>query len=427
MNETALNMRVSRQQAALVYAAGFLYTLSLHKYVVRDPLATGSGVQGLLEFGFIMSALACAFVALRKSEQRFAASPAMICLALFGFFALASSWRSFNPPLSLAKGMLFFAVLGMGYMAGQAGYMSRLFQAIYWAFTSTIAVGILVGLALPGRFPLWTTDEFTGRSRFSVFGTFPGTMGETASYLILLSPLFFRRSHWVSRLFLLVANILAGGKTSTAILLALLAIEYVLKIRSARSWRTVAMVTALTCGFAVVAYQSLVQEIDPATAAGTKLEGVYGHDVAGEAMSLDGRLDLWKGSFAVMVANPVLGYGIDGARDVMFKLASWSGSTHNGFLDLGIDGGILSVCFFFVGLMYVLRACLDAVPGVRSQLLMVFTYMFVIAWTGITFSFPSFFGVLVLVFLLFRSLESRAEARARKLEHREPMELSYSA
>ena len=408
-SEAALEASLARRRTALVYASGFLYALSLHKYLSRDALSGGGGVQGFLEFGFTMGALVFTFVALRSTRRRFPPSGALVCFALFGLFALASSWRSFNPALSLAKGLLYFAVLEMGYLAGQAGYFTRLFRGIYWTYTGSIIVGVFAGLAMPARFPLWTTDEFTGRSRFSVFGTFPGTMGETAAYLILLAPLIFRRPHWISRGLLLLANLLAGGKTSTVLLLGLLGMEYILKIRGARSWRAIGLVSALTCCFGALTYSSVIRGVDPASIAGDRLSNLYGHDVAAEAVSLDGRLSLWQGSFAVMVENPLLGYGVDGARDVMFKLASWSGSTHNGFLDLGIDGGIVALCFFMMGLTYVLRACMSTKVTLRSQLLLVFSYMFAIAWTGITFSFPSFFGLLVLVLLLFRAKESTME------------------
>lgn len=416
IDDAGIETRLERQRRWLIWAAGFLYTLSLHKYVVRDAHATGSGIQGILEFGFTISAALCTFLALRGVKRRFPPSGAMLCFVIFGIFALASSWRSFSPPLSLAKGILFFAVLGMGYLAGQAGYLKRLLQSIYWTYAATLVVGILVGLALPSRFPLWETDEYTLRSRFSVFGTFPGTMGETAAYLILLAPLIFNRPHWISRGLLLVVNFLAGGKTSTVLLLVMLLVEYLLKIRQARSWRVVALAVAVTCGVGFLAYLSVAKDIAPAAVVGNRLTGVYGNDVAAEATSLDGRLGLWEGSFSAMVASPALGFGVDGARDVFLKLAFWAGSAHNGFLDLGLDGGVIALFFFVMGLFMVFRACTLAAPNVRSQLLIVFVNMFVIAWTGITFSFPSFFGFLLLVQLLFIAREFPMNAIAARRE-----------
>jgi O-antigen ligase len=412
MRVAALEVGLTRQRRWLIWGAGFLYTLALHKFVIRDPLSSGAGVQGILELGFTISAFLCTFLALWSAKKRFPPSGALICFGFTGVLVLASTWRSFNPPLSLAKGFLFFAVFGMAYMAGQAGYLTRLFQSIYWTYVASIVVGVLVGLAMPGRYPLWSSDEWTGRNRFSVFVTFPGTMGETGAYLILLAPLIFYRSHWASRGLLLLANLLAGGKTSTATLFGLLCIEYLLKLRTARSWRSAALVGALLCGVGAVSYLTLIENQNPAELVGNRLSNVYGHDVVAEAVTLDGRLDLWKGTVSLMVGNPLLGFGVDGARDALLKLAYWSGTAHNGFLDIGLNGGIVALLLFVAGLLLVLRACMEAGPNVRSQLLLVFGYMFVISWTGITFTFPSYFGILILVFLLFLARESKEVTKA---------------
>jgi O-antigen ligase len=393
----------------LIYAAGFLYALSLHKYVSRDPLSMQTGAQGVLEFALLCAAFACTFVAARHARRQYAPSPALVCFAAYGIFALASSWKSFNPPLSLAKGLLLFAVLGTGYLASQLGLATSLFQSIYWTYTASLAVGLVLGVVLPSGFPLWSIDNFNGRTRLSVFGTFPGTMGETAAYLILLAPILFRRSHWVSRLFLLAMNIVAGGKLSTAILLLLLAVEYLFKIRTARSWRAVALVSGSCAAICAYLYVTLLRGVDLSQSLSRLSDMVYGHDVAAEAASLDGRLALWRGSVAMLLENPLLGYGFDGARDALTRIASWSGQSHNGFLELGLAGGVLSAAIFLIGVGSVVRACVGSAPELRRYTLLVFAYMIIIAFTGITFNFPSYFGLLILTLLFYRSIQSTAE------------------
>ena len=391
------------QKRRLVYAAGLLYTLSLHKYVSRDPLAQGAGLQGMLEFGLMGTALALTFVAARGTMRRYAPSPAYLCFVAFGLFALASSWRSYNPPLSAVKGILLFVVLGIGYLASQMGLAVRLFQSIYWSYTASLAVGLLLGLVDSSRFPLWSVDEFTGRARLSVFGTFPGTMGETAAYLILLSPLLFRRTHWISRLFLLLINLAAGGKTSTALLLLLLAIEYLSQLRTSRSWRSAILVGSACAVVLVVLALTFTGSMGIEDRLAQSMGMIYGHDVSGEAVSLDGRLDLWRGAVNLIVQSPVLGYGFDGAREILLSIAAWSGSSHNGFLELGLAGGALALAAFVLGCLGVVRACWQAAPELRFPSLLVLAYMLPVALTGVTFNFPSYFGLLILVLLLFLS------------------------
>jgi O-antigen ligase len=394
----------------LLYLAGFLYALSLHKFVSRDPLSLQTGVQGVLEFTLLSAAFLCTFVAARHARRQYLPSLALVCFGAFGILALASSWRSFNPTLSLAKGLLFFAALGTGYLASQLGLLTCFFQSLYWTYTASLGVGLVLGVVLPSSFPLLSIDDFDGRTRLSVFGTFPGTMGETAAYLILLAPILFRRSHWVSRLFLLVMNVVAGGKLSTAILLLLLSIEYLYKIRSLRSWRVVALVGSAWVTVWAYLYVTLVRGADLSQSLGRLSDMVYGHDVAAEAASLDGRLDLWRRSAEMLVQSPILGYGFDGARQALIRIASWSGQSHNGYLELSLAGGALSAGIFLIGVVGIFRACMCSAPDLRRRTLSVFAYMIIIAFTGITFTFPSYFGLLILTLLFYRSVQSAAES-----------------
>jgi O-antigen ligase len=379
----------------------------LHKYVSRDALSTQTGLQGPLEFALISAALACSFLATRHDRRRYPASPVVLCFAVYGVFALASSWRSFNPPLSIAKGLLLFGVLSIGYLASQGGLAIRFFQSVYWSYTASLAFGMALGLTFPRRFPLWSVDDFTGRARLSVYSTFPGTMGETAAYLVLLSPIIFRRSHWLSRLFLLLMNFAAGGKTSTAVLILLLAVEYLLQLRASLSWRVVGLVGGICLGIPVMIWLALYSQSAPRLV-NRATDMVYGHDVSAEAMSLDGRLALWESSTTLVLDNPLLGYGFDGARETLIKVAEWSGSSHNGFLELGLTAGMSGLGIFLIGLGGVFRSCWEVEPAVRKRALLVLGYMLCIACTGITFNFPSYFGLLILIFLLYWTHEPSA-------------------
>ncbi|MGB7898549.1 MAG: hypothetical protein WCF89_13935, partial [Candidatus Sulfotelmatobacter sp.] len=83
------------------------------------------------------------------------------------------------------------------------------------------------------------------------------------------------------------------------------------------------------------------------------------------------------------------------------RIAWWSGHSHNGYLELGLAGGILSAAIFLIGIAEVFRACLGSAPGLRRRTLSVFVYMISIAFTGITFTFPSYFGLLILTLLYY--------------------------
>ena len=385
----------------LIYVAGALYALSLHKYVTRDPLAPGSGIQGYIEAALMCTACLCTFIASHDHRHRSRQSPEILFLVIPGIFALVSSMRSYNMTLSLGEGVLCFVVLGMSYLGGQAGLCAHLFRSIYWTYTGSLLIGLALGVALPGRFALFSVDEYTARTRLSVFSTFPGTMGETCAYLILLSPIIFIRPHYVSRLFLLAMNLLAGGKVSTILLLVLLSTVYLWKTRARLNWRLVAsaLCIAAAIGFSVTFANgsAVTRQIS------SQMGHIYGNDVANEAVSLDGRIDLWSGAIALLGDGLVLGYGFGGAREVLMNIAAWSGSSHNGFLEIGLSCGVLGLLIFMLGVLAVVRACTRRTPDRRRSALQVLAYMMIIAFTGVTFNFPSYFGFLVLVLLLYRN------------------------
>ena len=64
--------------------------------------------------------------------------------------------------------------------------------------------------------------------------------------MILIAPLVFDRPLWISGIFLLVMNVLAGGKTPTILLMLLLATRFLFGLKKWRSWRTAVLVVAVT-------------------------------------------------------------------------------------------------------------------------------------------------------------------------------------
>jgi O-antigen ligase len=215
-------------------------------------------------------------------------------------------------------------------------------------------------------------------------------------------------------------NIVAGGKLSTAVLLLLLPIEYLVNIRTARSWRVVALVSVACLAVCAGLYVTLLRGVDLSQSLTRPLDMVYGHDVAAEAVGLDGRLELWRGAVALLIRNPVLGFGFDGARQALTKIAWWSGHSHNGFLEVGLAGGIFSGAIFLVGVAGVLRVCLASAPGMRRHSLLAFAYMIIIAFTGITFTFPSYFGLLILTLLYYQSIQSSTTRTGTQFHIEEP-------
>lgn len=72
-------------------------------------------------------------------------------------------------------------------------------------------------------------------------------------------------------------------------------------------------------------------------------------------MSLTGRTSLWSASLKMLLEKPWLGYGYSsfwynrsGARGLMPLQFDWAPHSHNGFLDLGLDLGIVGVGLYAI-------------------------------------------------------------------------------
>jgi hypothetical protein len=389
----------------LIDIAGFLFSVSIHKYAVRSALSSSIGIQGIVEFLCITIGLLCVFVATRGQRRQHPPSVATTCFVIFGLFALGSSWRSFYPALSIVKGVLLLVVIATGYLASQAGSGRRYIRAIYRSYVLLLAIGLTIGIVFPQVYPLFSIDEYSGRTTMSVFDTFSGVVGEDAALMLLLALVLDRKPNWVVYVFLLIVNVLAGGKTSTALLCILLCIKVVSSVRVWRSWSAALLVFATACGGAI-GVVPLLRSGSTSQIFARSAESIYGNQVGTEAHGLDGRLDLWKGTVALLPTVPLFGYGFGGARDLLLKIAIWSGSCHDSYLEMAMSGGLLGFSFFALGICIVFRACLRAPPNVRIGLLSILSFILILGIIGEIFDEPSFAGFLILLWLPYVAVES---------------------
>jgi O-antigen ligase len=142
------------------------------------------------------------------------------------------------------------------------------------------------------------------------------------------------------------------------------------------------------------------------------LQSLYGSQISENASSFDGRADLWKKAIELLPTVPILGYGFEGDRMLMLKVASWSGSAHNSYLEVALSSGLIGFIGLVIGLSSVAFACLKAPTCVRLPLLSLFAFLTIQSFVGILFYNPSFIGLLILAWSSYRaqSAASRNEA-----------------
>jgi O-antigen ligase len=378
-------LTVPQSRIWLIDLAGIFYAISMHKYAMRDPLSADTGVQGIIETLGITGAFICTLMVSWKAKRWHGPSPVAMCFSIFGVFALASSWRSYSPSLSFAKAILLLVVLATGYLAGQVDLGQRFFRSIYQSYSALFVVGLLVSITLAHRYPLLSVDAFSGRTRLSVFDTFAGVLGEDAALLLIVAPMIRLKLHWLCAPCLFIAVVLAGGKMSTALLCLVLLIRFFSRARGWRSWDTLAVIGSNSHAGTLV----------------HAAESIYGNQVTTEAKGMDGRLSLWAAAIDLLGDAQLLGYGIDGDREIMLRVASWSGSSHSGYLELALAGGILGFSILLLGFALISSTCLRASSTIRLDCASALTYIFVSAAIGGVLKAPSYIGLLTLLWLSY--------------------------
>ncbi len=370
----------------------------MHKFAVRNGLSSDTGIQGIIELTGMLGAFLCTLIVTHGRRRKYGFSPTYTCFAVLGIFALCSSWRSFYPALSFVKGIIFLAVITTGYLLNQSGLGRQYFRALYRWYVVSLLVGLVVGVLLPGMYPLFSIDEYSGRTTMQVFDTFFLVIGEDAALFLLLAPIIRGRIGILSQLFLFAVNIFAGGKVSTALLSTLLVLRYLTGVRRWRSWYTVSLFATGAAIVLIGTYAFLHHGLDT-RALSESAQAIYGTKVGVEAKGLDGRLGLWLGAIHLLGNVPLLGYGFEGFRDLLLQIAIWSGSSHNGYLEMALASGWIGFTAFLSGIAATVYACLRVGGRMSFYLLSVALFIIIDAMAGGSLHNPSFFGFLILLWL----------------------------
>ncbi len=136
----------------------------------------------------------------------------------YGLFALASSVNSFDTKLSVAKGVIYFSVLIVAYLSAELGDVCGFLDGVYRGYIATLVGGLVIAVISPAKYPLFSVDDFSGRTRLTLLATHPNAIGEVSGLLFLLALVLPIRTRWYWQGFLLSISVLAGEKTATAAL-----------------------------------------------------------------------------------------------------------------------------------------------------------------------------------------------------------------
>jgi O-antigen ligase len=405
----------SRRRWALI--VGFLFAFTFQKYLVRNPLDQSTGLQGVLEA--LLTLVTCLIVVLlsRGTPRRLEIRLALALFGIYGTFALASSINSFNPKLSMVKSVLYFAVLLTAYLLSEIKMSITFLNGVYRGYIATLLGGLSMAALSPSKYPLFSVDSYSGRTRLNVLATHPNTVGEMSGLLFLLAQVLPIRTKWYWQVFLLAINIFAGEKTATAAVLFCSGLIFLLGHRDiSRRWGAATFAVSLGC-LVFVFVESGVIHASPGSFLGHAAQSIYGTQVSDQAGSLDGRADLWRAGLNLAQSHVLLGFGFSGSRESLLSSVSWSGQAHNAILEASLSAGFFGMLALLAGWFSTVRGALTKDRPWNAKLLTLNLYLLCLVMIGPTFDTGCYFTILLFIAILYLDKQDEIVVAHQKFQN----------
>lgn len=322
---------------AAASAAVFLYVMTLFRYFQRDALARDLGLQGPLEVMLIGLSFTLSLVA--SIARRLIVPPLSVTLiTVYVAFAALSSVNSFYPLLSAGKATMLILTIGIAIGLSSVIGPRAVITRFYWSMLILLGLGILASLILPDIFPLFRIHE-NSRYRLWIFRSHPGIVTDYAAVTLIFGLIAQPRPPVVLQYGLLLLCFASGGRVGFSSLVILLALGYVcnnLHLKGLVKGTWLSIVAAIILG-------TVIQQVEPLRE--TVLSTI--HRTSAEFNTMNGRFALWETALYLILQNPILGLGVEGARNIFVLYGDWASNSHNTYLEIFLSAGwIGGVCFF---------------------------------------------------------------------------------
>jgi len=365
----------------------------------------------------LVAVVACAF----HGRQFIRVASRQPWLLAFVAWGIATTAWSEDPMLSLRRTVALACTVALGFFLGMRFELKELLRIVAW----TLAIAVVASLAAVVLIPSFAISSSLGGAVQGVFvqkNTMARVIGLAVmvfSYLLLES----RRNRllYLILLFLSVA-LIALSKSVTAVIVSFLTVSQLLclklRLRPAQSIALSAFVLLVGLGAILFA---------------------LGHTDAifafmGRDASLTGRTDLWRESIAAVLQRPLLGAGWDvfwmgPEADAIRDLVHWqTPHSHNAFLDLALNTGLVGLMIFIASLFDCLHRALryssERDRPFNLWPLLYYSYIFFYMFTETTtVDRHSLFNVLYCAL----SVSMTETARMKGSENEYEQELIYSA
>lgn len=276
----------------------------------------------------------------------------LVCL-----YALCSTMWSSDPSMTLRRGLVLSATTLFGaYLGGR--YPVHEFQTLLlWALGAMACVSLLLFFIRPTMvLDPYHVNDFRGLTEHK------NMFGEYMAELLLVAICFTSKRRWVRGAVVVVALVMLlwahSGSAMLAVGITFLFFPALFALRFRRSQAILLVIAgaSLAAGFLALLSRDWTSVLD----------------VLGKDSTLTGRSQLWSLVWEAIYRRPLLGYGFDsfwhgltGESIRVISVVGWQvAHSHNGYLDVLLDFGLVGSCI--VGLA-LLRTLKDALRYARSQ------------------------------------------------------------
>lgn len=283
--------------------------------------------------------------------------------------ALVSVLWSEQPSATIGNNQNLIRITLFGIYFGTRYTLKEQMQLLAWTFGITAVLSIVCVLVLPS-YGVMGMNSVVNSETIAHTGTWQGIYGHK-NYMgraMVLSSLVFllytptnRKYRWVAWAGFVLSVVLILGSTSKTSMIMLLTLVFLSLLYKSLRWKyhivIPFLITLILVGGSVATV--LVSNAE-------SILGAFGRDV-----TLTGRTELWAAVLDKIGERPWLGYGFggfwrgwDGESSNVWTIVMWEPPhSHDGYLDLCLDLGLLGFSAFVVSFILV---CFRAVVCIRQ-------------------------------------------------------------
>lgn len=335
----------------LLFSDAFISLLRRRAGFVLDS-TEGDAVMQVFLFGVYVVTCFLILVRWQKTLQVAMAEPLLMVLLAI---ALLSVLWSVAPMVTLRRSIALVGTTLFGVYFATRYSLKEQLKLLLWTLGIATLLSYLFALALP-QLGIHQDGGHIGAWR-GIY-VHKNALGRSMGLSIVLFSLFVLynpKYRWIAWIGLVLSVGLILMSTSATPLLSSLTVLALLPLYSIWRWRNslfmpVFIMAVTLCSIAVLWIFGQVETILGA---------------AGRDLTFTGRTELWSILLQMIQKQPWLGYGYSafwldwkGESGKVWSLLMWEPTyAHNGYLQLGLDLGLLGVCLFVLGfLIYFGRA-----------------------------------------------------------------------